>query len=164
MPVVYPQLGGVDGVKQTISMMVRLTNAAVINPDIRAQAAQVVAACPRGDRKCMAYALLSWVKRKMHYVADPNGTEALHNPAMIAAAIRAGRLVYGDCDDMSMYLAALCKSVGLAPRFRAVGYNGRQYQHVYVWCDGLTLDATRDEWNERPRQPPTETSVIEAKV
>ncbi len=164
MPVIYPQLGGVDGVKQTIGMMVRLTNAAVTDPNIRAQAAQVVSTCPRGDRRCMAYALLTWVKRKVRYVADPNGTEALHNPAMIAKGIREGRLVYGDCDDMSMYLGALLKSVGLAPRFRAVGYNGRQFQHVYVWCDGLTLDATRDEWNERPRQTPVETSVIEASV
>jgi len=164
MPVIYAQLGGADGVKQTLSMMKRLANAALTDPFIRAQAAQVIASCPRGDKPCMAYALLSWVKRKVRYIPDPNGVEALHNPAMIAKAVHEGRLVYGDCDDMSLYLATLMKSVGLSPCFRAVGYNGNQYQHVYVACEGLTLDATRDEWNERPRMAPKETSIIETRV
>ena len=164
MPTLYPQLGGADGVKQTLSMMARLANAAVINPFIRAQAAQAVTMCDRGNRRCMCYALLAWVTRKVKYVADPNGVEALHNPGMMAQAIAEGRLVYGDCDDMSMYLATLMKSVGLAPVFRAVGYNGNQYQHVYVQCEGLSCDATRDGWSERPRLAPTETSIIEVKV
>jgi len=160
----YPQLGGVAGVKQTLSMMVRLTNAAIVNPFIRAQAAQVVSMCNRGDKRAMCHALMEWVKRKVRYIADPKDVEALHSPAMMAEAIAKGRLVYGDRDDMSMYLAALMKSVGLSPCFRAVGYNGNQYQHVYVFVDGLRYDATRDEWNERPRPAPRETSIIEARV
>ena len=164
MPVVYPQLGGSDGVKQTLSVMTRLANAALVNPYIRAQAAQAIAGCGRGDKKCQCYSLLTWVKRKMRYIPDPKGVEALHNPAMIAEAIHKGRLVYGDCDDMSLYLATLMKAIGLSPSFRAVGYNGNQYQHVYVFCEGMKLDATRDEWNERPRIAPQETSIIEARV
>lgn len=164
MPVIYPQLGGTDGVKQTLGMMVTLVNQAIVNPFVRAQAAQSISGCPRGDRKAMCYALLTWVKRTVRYIPDPKGVEALHNPAMMAKAIAEKRLVYGDCDDMSMYLAALLKSVGLSPSFRAVGYNGNQYQHVYVHCEGMRLDATRDEWNERPRPTPIETSVIEARI
>lgn len=164
MPIVHPQLGGPDGVKQTLGIMTRLANAALVNPFIRAQAAQAISTCGRGDKKCQCYALLTWVKRKMLYIPDPKGVEALHNPAMIAEAIHAGRMVYGDCDDMSLYLATLMKSIGLSPSFRAVGYNGNQYQHVYVFCEGMKLDATRDEWNERPRLTPQETSIIEARV
>lgn len=164
MPVIYSQLGGSEGVKQTLTMMKRLANAATVNPFIRAQAAQAVSGCPRGDKRAMCYALLSWVKRTVRYIPDPKDIEALHNPAMMAEAIAKRRLVYGDCDDMSMYLATLMKAVGLAPCFRAVGYNGNTYQHVYVYCEGMRLDATRDEWNERPRPVPQETSVIEAKV
>ena len=76
----------------------------------------------------------------MRYVKDPAGIELLHDPRLIARAIAGHKLVYGDCDDMSMYLAALLKSVGLRPLFRAVGYNGRPFQHVYVRCEGVTLE------------------------
>lgn len=148
MPQIIPQLPGEAGVRQTVNMMVSLVNKSITDPLIRAQAAQATMHCPRGDKRCLCYALLTWVKRIMHYVADPKGVEALHDPRLIARAIHEGRYVYGDCDDLSMYLATLMKSIGLDPSFRAVGYNGKQYQHVYVMCQGMKLDATRDEWTQ----------------
>jgi hypothetical protein len=159
-----PQLPGEAGVRQTINLMVSLTNASITDPLVRAQAAQAISGCPRGDRACQCYALLSWVKRIMHYVADPKGVEALHDPRLIAKAIHEKRYVYGDCDDMSMYLAALMKSVGLDPSFRAVGYGGKPYQHVYVSCLGMRMDATRDEWNFATPASFPETSVLERRV
>lgn len=142
----HAQSGGEAGIAQTLSMMAGLINAAITDPNIRNQAAYAISGCPRGDRRCQCAALLSWVNRSMRYVPDPKGVEALHDPRMVALALVRGQQPYGDCDDLSMYLAALLKSIGLSPILRAVGYNGKPYQHVYVVCDGATLDPTRDAW------------------
>lgn len=143
----FPQASGEAGVKQTLSTMARLSRNAMLDPLIRDQAARVVAQCPRGNIHCYGSALMSWVNRRMRFVPDPEGVEALHDPRMVARAIEAGKLVYGDCDDQSMYLASLLKAVGRKPIFRAVGYNGKPWQHVYVVCDGAKLDPTRDPWS-----------------
>lgn len=160
---VFPQVGGDAGVAQTLSQMAALSRGAMLDPVIRDQAALVVSQLPRGDRRYQCFALCAWVGRAMRYVADPAGVEALHDPRLVARGIAQRKLVYGDCDDMSMYLAALLKSVGLSPRFRAVGYEGRPWQHVYVKCEGLALDPTRDPWAVTLR-PFRETSAMEKQV
>lgn len=161
MPQIIPQLGGTDGVRQTMSLMSRLANEAALNPLIRAQAAQAISNCDRVDWRCQAISLMLWTQRKMHFVQDPANAEALHNPSMIAQAVHEGRYVYGDCDDFSAYLAALMIAIGLKPVFRAVGYDHGGLQHVYVTYKGLKLDPTRDAWTERPTLPKMETSALE---
>lgn len=159
-----PQSGGDAGIRQTLAQMARLTNASFLDPTIRDQAAYAIGACMRGDKACQCYSLNAWVSKVVRYVSDPKGVELLHDPRLVARAIREKKLVYGDCDDMSMYLAALLKSVGLQPIFRAAGYNGRPYQHVYVMCQQMKLDPTRSVWTPPTFYPQDETSVMEKAV
>lgn len=163
MLAMFPQLGGVAGVRQTLVKMAALTNGAFVDPLIRDQAAYAIQGCPQGNRRCYCYALLNWVNSRVRYVPDPNGVELLHDPRLMAQGIRDQKMVYGDCDDMSLYLGTLLKSVGIAPIYRAVGYDGKPYQHVYVVAEGLTLDATRSPWDSSFR-PYQETSVLEERV
>jgi len=160
---VFPQASGETGVKQTLMAMARLVNGAMLDPLIRDQAAYAIAGCPRGYQTCHAHALLSWVNRQVRYVPDPTGVEALHDPRLLARAVESGKFPYGDCDDLSMYLAALMKAIGLQPVFRAVGYNGKPFQHVYVRYMNLTLDATRDAWTVSLGSH-RETSIMELTV
>lgn len=157
---VFPQAAGTAGVAQTLNRMAALVNGALLDPTLRDQAAAIIAGCPKGHIPCQCAAVLAWVNRKVRYVADPRGIETLHDPRIIAAGIRNRTQVYGDCDDLSMYLAALLKTVGLAPRFRAVGYNGRNFSHVYVVCENIILDPTRDVWTVT-LTPFRETAAIE---
>lgn len=160
----FPQSLGDVGIRQTLNKMASLTNQSFLDPAIRDQAAYAISACNR-EKACQCAALLSWVSRVMRYVKDPAGVELLHDPRLIARAVHDKKLVYGDCDDMSMYLGALLKSIGLRPTFKAVGYNGRPYQHVYVMCDGVKLDATRSVWAPAGYSyPHEETSVMEKAV
>lgn len=161
----FPQSLGNAGIQQTLAKMAALTNGAILDPAIRDQAAYATSACDRREKLCLCHSLMSWVSRNVRYVRDPAGVELLHDPRLIARAIKDKRLVYGDCDDMSMFLGALLKSVGLRPTFRAVGYNGRPFQHVYVMCEGLKLDATRSVWAPAGYSyPQEETSVMEKAV
>ena len=157
------QASGVAGIRQTLSTMARLANQALLDPALRDQAAAAIAGCPKGNLPCYMYACLSWTNRQVRYVPDPNGIETVHDPRIIAAGIKARTQVYGDCDDLSTYLGALLKTIGLAPSFRAVGYNGRPFSHVYVVCGGLHLDPCRDAWTVTLR-PYAETSSIEQVV
>lgn len=159
----FSQANGAAGVRQTLKTMAGLANGALLDPAIRDQAAAAIAGCPKGDKRCQCYALMIWVNRKVRYVPDPRGIETVHDPRLIARGIASRKQVYGDCDDLSTYLAALLKTVGFAPTLRAVGYDGNPFQHVYVCCDGLKLDPTRDAWNVTFR-PSQETSVMEEAV
>lgn len=101
----------------------------------------------------------------MHFVRDPEGVEALHDPVQIAFAIHRRQTPWGDCDDFSMYLASLLKAIGLPATLRAVGFNGMPFSHVYVVGAGNTkLDPTRDLWNPGLGELLPETAHMEWRV
>lgn len=165
MPQVFPQSGGVAGIQQTLGVMRMLTNRAFTHELIRAQAVQAIQGCEPSNKICQQASILAWVKRKMQFVRDPEGVEALHDPVAIALAIHKGQKPWGDCDDFSMYLAALLKSIGLPATFRAVGFNGSPFSHVYVVGANQTkLDPTRDMWNPGLGELLPETSRLEWRV
>ena len=160
---IFPQSSGEQGVRETLRKMAALTNGAVLDPTIRDQAALAISGCPRGMKPCQVQAVLRWTHGKVKYVADPANYELLHDPRLMARCIAYGKFVYGDCDDMSMYMGAMLKAVGLHPSFRAVGYDHKPFSHVYVMCEGMTLDAARDLWNPGLNLH-VETSAIEMPV
>jgi hypothetical protein len=165
MPTFYSQRPGVDGITDTLAMMRLLVNRAFTHPLIRAQAAHVVEGFQPGRMDVQAAALLAWVHRNVQFVRDPKGVEALHDPVAVALAIRDGRRPFGDCDDLSMYLAALLKSIGFPATFRAVGFMGRTPSHVYVLGPkGMKLDPSRNAWSPAPGELLKETSHMDMVV
>lgn len=148
----FAQFPGDAGVFQTLAHMRGLVNRAQIHPLIRKQAYLATENCPRRNQTCKAYALLGWAQQRIRFVHDPVDYEGLHDPVMIAQAIEYGQQPFGDCDDFSMYVAALAKSIGLIPKFKVVGRD-RQFHHVLVSVNGIDLDATRMPW-EAPPIPP----------
>lgn len=165
MPQTFPQSGGVAGIQQTLGVMRMLVNRSFTHELIRAQAVHAVQGCAPSNKVCQQASLLSWVKRKMQFIRDPEGVEALHDPVAVAIAIQQGKRPWGDCDDFSMYLAALLKSIGLPATLRAVGFNGRPFSHVYVVGAGNTkLDATRDLWNPGLGELLPETAYLDVRA
>jgi len=161
MPVMYPQRSGEDGLKDTLKIMGDLVVRACTHPIIRKQAMQAIQYCDRNDRRCQQASLMTWVQRHVMFIRDPVGIEALHDPVMIATAIEQGKQPYGDCDDFSMYLAALMRAVGLRASFRVVGFNGGKLSHVYVTGpSGEKLDATKNLWHMQAGEMLQETSVL----
>lgn len=157
----YSQRGGEAGIVDTLEHMGRLVSQASTHPLIRKQAFQAIKYCSVNDRTCQQAALMTWVQKKMRFVRDPHNIEALHDPVMIATAIEQNKQPYGDCDDFSMYLAALMRSVGLQANFRVVGFNGGRLSHVYVTGPkGEKLDSTRNPWNMQAGEMLPETSAM----
>ena len=141
-PKIYPQLDGDEGIYQTVYMMRDLVNGAFLHPWIRERATTLVQGCHR-NLLCEARTLLGWTMRSMQFVRDPTGVEALHDPvSYVEDSLRNGFRPSGDCDDLSMYLAALLKAVGHQPYFHIIDRFGSGYHHVFVWSDGIDLDPT----------------------
>jgi len=136
-----PQLPGPAGIVQTMGLMRAMVNGVYADPLIRRQAVRAADHCNRGNGQCAAIAIGEWVRLKVKYVSDPLNHEHLTSPAVIAKAVEEGKRVYGDCDDMSMYVAALTKSIGLAPTFEVVGRD-KTFHHVYTSVNGIPIDPT----------------------
>lgn len=153
------------GVQDTLHKMSALVNACFTHEIIRAQAVEATKHCARTDLHCRLASLIYWVGKYMHFVKDPEGVEALHHPLSIAKTINEGRTPFGDCDDFSMYLAALMKSIGIPATFRAVGYQGGPLSHVYViGPNNIKLDATRSIGTPALGETLTETMMMNVKV
>lgn len=152
-PTVYTQLPGDAGVFQTVHMMKDLVNKNFLHPYIRERAAKVIAPCMRNS-DCEDRVLLAHVVRVMQYVRDPTDVEALHDPVtFVEERLRNGQRPFGDCDDMSIYLATLLKSVGHRPRFRVLSrFNNQAFHHILVFCHDKNLDPTMTIGRE-PRNP-----------
>jgi len=141
-PVFYSQLGGDDGVWQTLQHMTNMVNASFTNPWIRERARTLVAHCKR-EPICENRTLQGWVNGSVQYVRDPTGVESLFDPVTyMEDSIRRGIKPGGDCDDLSTYLASLLKSIGHSPYFKVVSRYGSDFHHVLVYCDGYDLDPT----------------------
>lgn len=161
----YPQRTGNAGIQDTLKHMQRMVNAAFLHPLIRRQAADAIRHCDTADIRCQCASILAFVQRTMRYVKDPVGVEALHDPVAIAQEVAKGGKPFGDCDDYSIYIAALMKSVGLPCALKAVGFNGGRLSHVYVSGPyGMKLDGIKDPWNVRLGELMPETSFMKVRV
>ncbi|MGH9932315.1 MAG: hypothetical protein ACREA9_24195 [Pyrinomonadaceae bacterium] len=152
-----PQLPGAAGIVQTVGLMRAMTNSAIDHPLIRQHAARATEHVTRGDGRTAAVAIGEWVRARMRYVPDPLRKENLTSPAVVAQAIADGKKVFGDCDDMAMYVAAMSKSIGLQPIFHAVGRRGR-FHHVYTEVAGIPIDPT-EQFGKQPFQASRRLSV-----
>lgn len=142
-PTYYYQPPGDGGTYRTLQIMAQLARQAAVDPSIRDRAAQLISGCGR-DYRCQDFALMGWVSSRMRYVNDPEHVETINHPVTwTERRIRQNGFVYGDCDDMSTYLASLLKAVGHNPTLTAIArFKDQPFHHVYIVCHGNDLDAT----------------------
>ena len=88
-------------------------------------------------------AIFRWVQRNIRYTKDPFQVEVLHS------ARRMLELRAGDCDDMTILLGSMLKSIGHPVRLVVAGFDLQrpdQYSHIFmeVLCKNqwIPLDAT----------------------
>lgn len=133
VPVTYSFLGFGDLVTDnTVSKMIQTIKESSRNLRVRNKAASIVANIPAKDYWAEADAIYWWVKNNTRYLKDPHGTELLHSPLVILDQIEAGEKFSGDCDDSSVFVLSLLKSIGFPVALRIAAYkkNGN-FQHVY---------------------------------
>lgn len=96
-----------------------------------------------------ASAIRGWLRAHIRFQADPETTELLHDPVLMAQWIRERGVIGVDCDDVAIMGAALGCALGIPTRFVVVGFFEPQAPYTHVWAelfDGLgwrELDTTR---------------------
>lgn len=132
---------GIDGVRNTLRAMVKLTKGGRKDVGVIQLARSLTLTLPARDYRGQIDRLFHWVKQHIRYVADPREVETISTPAATL------KMRCGDCDDMSVLLAALLESIGHPTRFVAYGFDNGPYSHVVTETlignnNWLSLDPT----------------------
>ncbi len=142
---------GAAGTRDTLRLMVQLTQAGKHSVNVRLAAQQITQPVAQRDTAGEVRALHRFVRDRIRFVRDVNGTETLQEPE------RTLQFKAGDCDDKAMLLAAMLESIGYKTRFHAIGFQPGVFSHVYTevrlgkawvplettqdWPPGRTVDA-----------------------
>jgi len=139
-----PHLDGDPGVEQTIRQMRRLIHQGKQDPKVHELAAQILrkANVPAYDWEGEARAIYEAVRRNLRFTRDVDGNETLHGAADII------RLGIGDCDDHTVLICSLLKTIGCDCRIVTIATDpGGEFSHVYPEAEvngrWVALDAAR---------------------
>ena len=156
---------GLAGTRRTAAHVGRLIRDGAGDFYVRQKAIDILLArgVPPKDYLGEIAALFQWVQRHVRYTKDPFQIEVLHS------ARRMLELRAGDCDDMTILLGALVKSVGHPVRIVLTGPDQRRpdlFSHIYLEArhhdQWIPLDATMPfamGWS--PRTPVRQVLSIE---
>lgn len=140
-----PHLEGDPGVEQTIRQMRRLISHGKQDPKVHELAAQILrcARVPAYDWTGEARAIFDWWHKNIRFTRDVDGHETLHAPADIL------RLGIGDCDDFTVGICSLLKTIGADCHIVTIAVDPEgEFSHVYpevILPSGrsIALDAAR---------------------
>ena len=136
---------GLAGTRLTAAHVGRLIREGAADFYVRQKAIDILLECGVAPKDYIGEidALFRWVQRHVRYTKDPFQVEVLHAPRRML------ELRAGDCDDMTILLGSLVKSVGHPVRLVLTGPNARRpdlFSHIYLeaQCQGdwIPLDAT----------------------
>jgi transglutaminase-like putative cysteine protease len=134
---------GKRGILETVALMRRLVDQYKLDPEIRSLALSLIGGVREKDALGEIEACFYFVRDCIRYVMDIYDVETLHTPDRLLA------IGQGDCDDKATLLASLLESIGYETAFKVVGYNGPDFQHVYLIASGhgvmIPLDPTEPE-------------------
>lgn len=151
---------GTAGIYQTLAAMRQMVNACKTDFAIRQAATSVVFLTPEKDEIAEVRALFEFVRDRIRYTKDIYGVETLSTPDKTLAGM------VGDCDDQTTLLAAMLESVGYPTRFVIAGYNGGEFEHVYlqVWMMGQWVGLDPTEPQPMGWEPPDPTIIAYERV
>lgn len=112
--------------EETIRKMFQLVTSAVTDPKFQELVYSITNSLPGKDYSGEVRSIFNWVKSNVRYTRDPYGVELVQDPW---STIKRGR---GDCDDMSIIIAAMGEVMGNPSRFVTVSTRpDKEPCHVY---------------------------------
>jgi hypothetical protein len=135
----YPLRDGDPGIARTITWMNAIVRGkeGFSDPRVRATAVDIVRGLSNRDRQGQIAAVLTWVKQNIDFRGEYK--ELLQTPVVTL------QLCAGDCDDHSMLISSLLKTLGFTTRFSTVAADAEDpSQFTHVFCE--VLDPTTEQW------------------
>jgi hypothetical protein len=122
---------GYAGTKKTVAYIIGLIKEGAKDFCVRQTAIDILFAngVPPKDYLGEIRTLFAWVQHNIRYTRDIHRVELLHS------ARRMLELRAGDCDDMTILLAAMLKAIGHPVRLVLVGFNPQRkklFTHIYL--------------------------------
>lgn len=145
-------LGSGDlAIYNTVGKMKQIIEASAFNPYVRKSAEQIIVGIDPGDKVGEVEAIYEWMKHHIRYTRDPMGMEYLQTPPHLLEIIGRNGMAFGDCDDMTMFVASLLKSIGFNVGVKVASYKpDGAYSHIYalVFLQGkwVALDGVKREF------------------
>lgn len=133
-PVKYTSLGFGDYAvsRNTLSLMKDAIVQSSKNPTVRDWATRIIADVRPKDQWGEAEAIYHFVQNHSHYVKDPTGTEMLQSPLVAFDNWNRSIMWPADCDDYSILILSLLRSIGYKVGLRAASYTpNKMLTHVY---------------------------------
>lgn len=135
----YPLRDGDPGIAHTIRIMRGFVQGreGAPCPSIRQLALQLTRGIEASDKAAQLQAVLDWVKKHIDFRGEYK--ETLQTPLVTL------QMGAGDCDDHSMLICALMKSLGFRTRFNTVAADSddpQQFTHVFA----EVMDPQSGEW------------------
>lgn len=128
--------GGISGVDRTVQHMADRIRSNTTDPKVRAAAIQALRGSPEYDARAQAAAVYRFVRNRIRYQRDPQGTE------WIQSAPRTLEIGAGDCDCQALLAGSLLAAGGVkgATRLSVVAVApSRQPSHIFLeWQDPKT--------------------------
>jgi transglutaminase-like putative cysteine protease len=138
-----PIASGDMGTAQTVAVMRRLVDTAILNPGFRAYAVRIATQYGR-DGINQAHGIRQWLEDHVEFIRDPDRVELLQDPvATLNAIVQCDRIAM-DCDDVAMLGAAMGRAVGLRARFIVAAFRSPRAPYQHVWSE--LSDSRQREW------------------
>jgi transglutaminase-like putative cysteine protease len=151
---------GDAGVRRTVANMRRLVDEGSRTLEVRQAAIGAIQMAGVGGHDVIGqvYAVFRFVRDRITFVNDPDGTEWLQTPRYTL------QVAGGDCDDRATLLAAMLRTIGVPTDFKVVALDRRRpgsFSHVYAVAKlgrgrDIPLDPTYPE-NTLGSEPPGPT-------
>lgn len=122
--------GGRQATEYTLQAMAQMTRNALADPRLRELALEIIAGSTPGNEMDYVQDVANFVKDRIRIVNEPD--EMLVHPTRMITWIEKG-IAAGDCDDLSLFAAALLYALGIRVRFKAVFRSeSGSFQHVFT--------------------------------
>jgi hypothetical protein len=136
-------VGGGIGVRQVLSVMATLVKTSFRYPQVKQVGVILTSGRSPQDISGIIDAISNGTKNGFRYIRDTRGVEEISTPLVHSIRYLTQGQTWGDCDDAAVWQAAIVKSVGLIPRFVAIGTgsdptNRKRLNHVF--CEVLDKD------------------------
>jgi hypothetical protein len=146
-PVSYGALGFTQAQinENTLSQMSDIINSSATNWALREAACYMIGETAQKDEWAEAEAIYHWVQNHSRYVKDPQSIEMLQSPLVALDKWSKDITWQGDCDDFSILLGSLLKSIGYPYNLRIASYSqdlvpGHVYGLVGLYNEWYPID------------------------
>lgn len=132
-PVTFSWLGfGMLVPETTVFKMINIIKSSAKNYPIREFAASIVKGMPAKDQWAEAEEIYHFVQNHSRYLKDPHETEMIQSPLIFLDKVAKEETWFGDCDDYTVLLLSLYKSIGYPVAIRTASYSkNKKPGHVY---------------------------------